>query len=337
MSNGISTALVAILLAVSAGGDAQASVLDLPGSSARSSRRASFDDWKGVAQDRAPQLPDVVVEGEPIHQRARDFIGRIALPSRRESLARWRGSICIGAAGFDAEGGRFVVDRVSAVAAEMGLTPEEPGCHPDVLILATSDGTRTARATVEMERTRFLPGGMGYSRTRTDLEQFVETDRPVRWWHTTIPIDTRMERRVRRLPTDSAVDDALDVNRLDNVPQVTVQPTLIGSTTRQDMWAGTVIADFSRIGEVDYNQLADYVAFVALAQVDPEADTSGFPTVLNVFDDPASAPGLTDWDRAYLRGLYDSREAVAGATAREGEIRREMLRARERGQGTPAD
>jgi hypothetical protein len=285
---------------------------------------------------QGPPLPEIVVEGRPIEDQARRFIGEIAAPSRGESLGRWRGEICVGAAGFDAAGARFVVDRVAGIAAELGLRLERDGCEPDVLILATSDGERTARATIDLERSRFLPGGMGFSRSRLDLANFVETDRPVRWWHTTIPIDTRADRRVRRLPRDNAYDDALpEKTRLDNVPQTIVQPTLIGPTTRQDMWAATIIVDFSRVGEVDYEQLADYIAFVALGQVDPEADTSSFPTVLNVFDDPASTPGLTDWDRAYLRGLYDSDEAVRGGTAREAEIRREMLRARELPAETP--
>jgi hypothetical protein len=282
-------------------------------------------------------LPEIVVEGRPVEAQARAFIGEIAAPSRGESLARWRGTLCIGAAGFDAEGGRFVVDRVAAVAAEMGIGPERDGCDPDVLILATSDGERTARATVDLEGSRFRPGGMGYSRTRAELADFIAADAPVRWWHTSIPIDARMDRRVRRLPTDGGYDDGPAPVRLDNVPQTIVPATLIGATTRQDLWAATIIVDFSRIGDVDYDQLADYIAFVALAQVDPEADTSGFPTVLNVFDDPASASGLTDWDRAYLRGLYGSDERVAGAQAREAEIRREMLRAREDAQATSSD
>ena len=46
---------------------------------------------------------------------------------------------------------------------------------------------------------------------------------------------------------------------------------------------------------------------VALAQVDAEADTAAYPTILNLFADPASAPaGLTDWDRSYLTALYDA-------------------------------
>ena len=54
-------------------------------------------------------------------------------------------------------------------------------------------------------------------------------------------------------------------------------------------------------------QLGDYVAMVAMAQVDPDADTGRFDTILNLFNDPATAPtGLTGWDRAYLEGLYDA-------------------------------
>ncbi len=42
----------------------------------------------------------------------------------------------------------------------------------------------------------------------------------------------------------------------------------------------------------------------AFAQIDPDADMSAFPSILNVFHDPGVAAGLTDWDMAYLSGLY---------------------------------
>ena len=44
---------------------------------------------------------------------------------------------------------------------------------------------------------------------------------------------------------------------------------------------------------------------IALAQIDPDADTGQFDTILNLFREPRLAPeGLTGWDRAYLDGLY---------------------------------
>ncbi len=53
-------------------------------------------------------------------------------------------------------------------------------------------------------------------------------------------------------------------------------------------------------------QLADSIAFISRAQIDPDADTSRYVSVLNVFDDPEQTTGLTNWDRAYLQGLYDT-------------------------------
>jgi hypothetical protein len=97
---------------------------------------------------------------------------------------------------------------------------------------------------------------------------------------------------------------------------------------RDDMVRSIIIVDVDRLGGANLVQLADYLALVALAQVDAEADTSAFPTILNLFADPASAPaGLTDWDRSYLTALYEHDQlrinrnsqvrAVAEAVARD--------------------
>jgi len=67
-----------------------------------------------------------------------------------------------------------------------------------------------------------------------------------------------------------------------------------------------IIVDVDRLAGASLVQLADYLALVALAQIDAEADTAPYPTILNLFADPASAPaGLTEWDRSYLTALYE--------------------------------
>ena len=43
--------------------------------------------------------------------------------------------------------------------------------------------------------------------------------------------------------------------------------------------------------EVSAEQLADYVAMVTLAQIDPDADTRGYASILNLFQTPDAAPG----------------------------------------------
>ncbi len=67
-----------------------------------------------------------------------------------------------------------------------------------------------------------------------------------------------------------------------------------------------IIIDLDSIGAVDFSQLADYVAMVALAQLDMKADASSFPTVLNAFQPNAVPTGLTSWDLDYLQALYSA-------------------------------
>ena len=68
-----------------------------------------------------------------------------------------------------------------------------------------------------------------------------------------------------------------------------------------------VIIDVDKLEGVSLEQLADYVAMVALVQVNPAADTSRYETVLNLFQTPDTTVGLSGWDRAYMEGIYAMR------------------------------
>lgn len=58
---------------------------------------------------------------------------------------------------------------------------------------------------------------------------------------------------------------------------------------------------------MDFGALSDYVALVSLAQFQMDGDTSSFSTVLNLFDEGADrSAGLTQWDRDYLKSLYNA-------------------------------
>lgn len=69
-----------------------------------------------------------------------------------------------------------------------------------------------------------------------------------------------------------------------------------------------VLIDASRARGVSYGQLAAYVGMVALAEIRIDSTVSSAPSILQLFSDiakPAPA-GLTEWDEAFLRGLYHS-------------------------------
>lgn len=96
------------------------------------------------------------------------------------------------------------------------------------------------------------------------------------------------------------------------------------STTVDALYKTIVVVDVSKVGAVNAGQLGDYLAMIGLAQIDDQAETGGFDTVLNLFT--TGAEGLTDWDRAYLSGLYGQERSVASGNAQAGTIAGAMRR-----------
>jgi hypothetical protein len=286
------------------------------------------------AQDPVAQLPEVVVEGRSVEEQADAFIDQVAAPPRRATVARWNERVCVGAVGLSETTARYLIDRVSAVAMSVELEPGEPGCDPTVVIVATVDGGAVAQRLVERRRDVLAPGNAIQSRSRRELAEFATVDRPVRWWHISTAVDPESGRSVVRRPADDTTNASIE-----QLIQSAIRGSnsLITASTRQHLRRAIIIIDFNELGDdIGFDQLADYVAFVALAQVDPEAETSGFSSILNLFDDPTT-PGLTEWDRAYLHGLYSSDDSARGANAREAALRREMVRARTELQASDAE
>jgi hypothetical protein len=83
-----------------------------------------------------------------------------------------------------------------------------------------------------------------------------------------------------------------------------------GSRTRvsesaNELSYALIVVDARRVANAPTTAWMDYVAFNALAQLNPEARTTNFATILNLFSQSSSPPtGLTTWDLAYLDALY---------------------------------
>src|SRR5690606_18108503 len=145
-------------------------------------------------------LADVGATGPPLDAMIRSFVEEVAAPNRRRGLARWDDRICIGVANRRGEPAQYIIDRVSTVAADLGVVPGEPGCTPNVIIIASDDADGLAQTLVEERRRAFRMGGSGMDRGRTALEAFVASDRPVRWWQVSMPTDSETGGRAVRIP-----------------------------------------------------------------------------------------------------------------------------------------
>lgn len=270
------------------------------------------------SEDEAVQLEDVIVDGRRVNRRVASFLDQVVEAPSGRGPARWRDNICIGVANIQREAAQFMVDRISDIAFDLGLSPGEPGCQANVLIIGSSDGADLARSLVTAKPNTFWPGGSGMNLSRAALAAFQTGEAPVRWWHVSAPVDANTGQLATRLPGEDAP---------------TISRTTSGrlrTQIRNDLNRVIVIVDVPRSEGLNFTQLSDYVAMAAFSQVDPDADASNYDSVLNLFRDPAGVEGLTAWDRAYLTALYSAELNQSASSHQLGEIGRLMQQTRTR-------
>lgn len=261
------------------------------------------------ARDSEEQIADRVVTrgsslgGLSFEDYVASYVGEIAKPISSDfGIARWDGRVCFGVMNIEAEAAQYVVNRISDVAAEVGLKIGRAGCAPDVFIIFTEDGRATSSALVDQQPLLFRPygGAGGTTQDLHALEDFKTSDAAVRWWQTTMPVDYSGNIAVAVPGSPNAASAS---NPFGGIPTTKGSNSFISNGTRDQIQRAIVIVDASQLVNVNWTQLSDYLAVVTLAQIDPKAETGGFDTILNLFD--GSAPSrMTDWDLSFLRALY---------------------------------
>lgn len=277
---------------------------------------------QAAPQDESTTLSTIEVEGQrrTAYDAARAFTNEILVTPPRRGIARWRTTdpICPGVVNMQRDVAQALVDRIADRVIELGLQAGEPGCKANMIIVGADDGAAMASSLIEARPRAYITGIAGTSLTYRALNIFRTSDAPVRWWMLTVPLDARTGEVTVRTP-DS--EDA-PIRRIDGAGRLRSQDI-------NAIFQVMVVVDVNRIGTVNVGQLGDYIAMVALAQVDAQADVAGFETVLNLFQDPAGVSGLTDWDLTYLRQLYAADLSVLSASAQVGRIAGAMARAEE--------
>lgn len=252
-------------------------------------------------EEPATELESVIVEAQRFEKAARTYVEDVAEPPRGTRLARWNRPVCVSVTNMQPRFAQFAIDRIAVNAFDAGADVGEPGCRPNVVILATTDGPALAQKLVREAGLGFRPGMSHTNLHRDALRNFQTSDAPVRWWNVVMPVTTDSGAIATRLWGDDIIDPftggrffALRVR----------DGSRIRSNIRYDMAWTIVIVDMSKTGSVPFGALADYISMVSLAQVDAEADLAGQATIMNLFDAPDIVQGLTDWDKDYLAALY---------------------------------
>jgi len=275
--------------------------------------------------EQAVRLEDVEVTGRRLDSLIQSFVNEVAAPISGRGIARWDRTICVGVANLRGDAAQYIVDRVSTVAEDVGLTPGQPGCRPNLLVVATDDGNALAAHMAENNKRALRMGGSGMDQGGAALRRFQETDRPVRWWQVSMPVDSETGARATRIfgecrpPCSTPMDYAPVIN--------VFSASRLRTQIVDNIFRTVVIVDVDDTQQISITQLADYIAMVSLAQINPEADTSAYASILNVFDDPSIATGLTEWDKAYLGGLYDAERSQKNLRSGKTEIAASIHRA----------
>lgn len=219
-------------------------------------------------------LADVVVTGRQ-REAIREFVRDLSVSDQRGGpLGRFDRMVCPGVMGVRNAYAQALNDQIARMAMALELRVGEPGCKPNILIIAGANAQQLS------EVIDAFPAGLEADpragrHSRVSLER-LRHPRPVRWWHQVAYRQTGVASRL-------TAPESMDIVR------------------------SVVLLDMEQVGSVNFEALADYVGMVALTRLNADADMSAHDTILNLFenrDTRREFAGLTAWDADYLQAIY---------------------------------
>jgi len=249
---------------------------------------------RGREQGSAPaqvSLPEVTVSAPgQLRHRIKEFIsqvsGPVALQDEGDPVLLWRRPICPLVGGLPGKEGQLVFDRLTDTLTSVGIPMGAVGCRPNFFIIATTQPEALLKAA--LRRNSALLDGPG-------AQAYIDTPRPVRIWYN----------------AELTTPDGEGFNtQIQGVPIFFVRPV----SPRTEFWVprqvASVIAviDLTRVAGMDWRQVTDYVAMLGLTKVRADAAVGDAPSILRLFNAPTGDRPMTlsEWDRAFIRGMYQT-------------------------------
>jgi len=239
---------------------------------------------------------EIIVEGRALGRSdIAKVVGAISHPEPtggfESQYPRWADRICILVGGLPRDGAQFIADRIGEVARSLALDVGAPGCSPDIFILATDQPAKLI-AGLRLKRQGLVTGP-----DSAVIARIQRSHDAVRWIGA-----TTMTGSFGVPAQDSGFNSTDHV-----VPQMNNYDggSRLLAKTQTFLTRETIVIDTGQIEGLTYDQLADYLAVVALAQINPHAAAPGVDSILSLFPRGNHAPaGLTAFDSAYLTALY---------------------------------
>ena len=264
-----------------------------------------------VRQGPTVALDDIVVTG-PNQAAVETYVSRLTDPGRRGAnrgqIARWGEPICLRVIGGVNEDNARLSAAIEAVIVSLNIRVDRPRCRPNAMVVIAHDAPGFAQVFAARYRNRF------FRHQRQVQSEFVAASVPVRWEHRT---------RVGSAGRSPLIDER--VSRTSGEP-IELPNSRITQSTAERIERAMVVVDADQIDVVRLDALAAYIAFATLVDAPVQASGPGQDSILNLFAVSGKAPGgLTDWDRAFIDGLYSIRTDLLFSMQRT-ELEQRMVR-----------
>jgi hypothetical protein len=260
----------------------------------------------GPALADPPETVTVEAQREQLRREVNQFVrASIVSPHTDDSLLRWDSPVCPLVAGLTREQGEFVLGRLSAIARAANVPLAGEHCEANLFVVVAHNPSGFLSLWWNHDRRLFgMTHGIG------GVKSFIETDRPVRVWYNSIPVDADSGSEIATLLAQS-VGIGQGAGPLSYpVNQTAATGSRLTYIDVRAIASVIVVIDAQKLANLNFGQLADYVSLRSLAEIKPDTDAGGAPSILKLFSEHNGSPlqGLTAWDRALLHALYSTKQ-----------------------------
>jgi len=219
-------------------------------------------------------------------------------------IARWERRICPVVVGQNPHFTAFIMQRVKYVALAAGAPVNtDASCKPNIEIVFTT----TPQALLDNVR-KNDPVYLGYATTIAQQVALAAVTRPIQAWYTTETIDLN---GARSLDNGRPLGEGIEIFRKSQNPIFVSKVTRSnGNRINDGVHSGfnhiLIVIDTAKLGGEKIVPLADYISMLALTQPSALDACQELPSVVNLLAQNCRdvADGLTQFDLAYLQGLY---------------------------------
>lgn len=264
----------------------------------------------GSAREGANQ--GVAVTAPRSREAIENFVAAFATPTHMTGkIARWESGICPLTVGQQPAVTKFVTQRIKEVAALVGVPVDaSPSCAPNIDIVFT----KIPQELLDNIR-KHQPDYLGYATSAAEMEKLATVTRPLQAWYATQTKDrqglSRIDKAMRNgegapMSCFTCVGRGGPTEYLPDANYLAVTGDRISDGVRSAFYHVVIVADINRLSGYEAGPLADYIAMLALTQLNSLDTCQSLPSVENMLAKGCESKtgALTANDIAYLRGLY---------------------------------